>query len=79
MNNMRINTAINDYYKFVLSCREQPYLWRLTTNSEITPFALVFAVFSLHLIKKTDSVFKNKEKLSGKIIENVQTLLLKKN
>lgn len=59
-----------NYFEFINKCRTDNG-FKLTPNSEITPFALCFAIFGYHLIKKNDVLEKNKYIWSKLLRENI--------
>ena len=52
MYNDEILKARESYYDFILKSRINNYEFQITPNSEVTPFALCFALFGLNLIGK---------------------------
>ena len=51
---------ISNYYRFINSCRSNNS-FRLTPLSDISPYALCFAIFGYHLVGKCDILENNKE------------------
>jgi len=45
-----------DYCRFIDSCRTEDERYRLTPRSEPSPYALCFAIFGLHLIRRHDVI-----------------------
>lgn len=57
----------NRYYKFILSNRVSDYEFRLTPESDVTPFALCFALFGLHLLGMLSHTELDVDKCSDKL------------
>ena len=66
-NNIR-SKIISNYLKFINSCRFDNS-FRLTPLSDITPYALCFAIFGYHLIGKRD-VLKNNQECWNKFLRS---------
>jgi hypothetical protein len=60
------------YMKFLLGCRHQESLYSLTPGSDISPFALCFAIFGAHLIGQLDNIFKDRKMVKLKLIHNLK-------
>ena len=49
------------YNHFIDSCYQSGDGYRLSLNSEVTPYALCFAIFGKHLVGQIDSISKEIE------------------
>ena len=68
-----LNTIKDNYKKFIDSCMCNNE-FKLTPNSEVSPYALCFAIFGYHLIKDKDMVDKNKEIWVNYLINNLNSV-----
>lgn len=62
----------SSYKEFMLSCRHDETHFSLTPNTKSSPFALCFAIFGSHLIRKTEEIFINTEKVIVQLKTNLE-------
>jgi len=72
--NNLINNSIRKYSNFLDSFYSENLNFKLTKNSDISPFARCFWIFGMHLIGRGDHLKKNKDKLSRLIINDIRDL-----
>ena len=75
---LQINNLINNAKKFTFSCECKSKDFKLTHNSEASPFAILFAILTLSLLGEDDYLNKNKI-IFDKLIRNNLNSLYKKN
>ncbi len=68
-----INELINKVKKFIFSCEYKRNQFRLTPNSEPSPYALLFAILTLSLLGEEDYLKKHKDIFDKKIRNNLQS------
>ena len=68
---IRLKEIKDDYRSFIESCNVDNE-FKLTTNSEISPYALCFAIFGFQLLKDEKIINKNKEKLIKLLLSNIK-------
>ena len=74
MTEKRINIAQEKMYDFVMLCKTDSEDFRLTPKSDISPYALCFAIFSLHLLKEDTYLKDKKEVLAEKLNANLRAM-----
>lgn len=60
-----------NYFTFIHACAAQDGQFRLTPRSEITPFALCFAIFGLRLIRQQKELNSNAEHFAERLKANL--------
>jgi len=68
---MNFNETKYRYNKFIDSCYEEGQGYRLTLNSEVSPYALCFAIFGKHLIGQSKSIEKNSHLFMDLLLNNI--------
>lgn len=70
----KLDSARNRYREFIDSCRAGPDSYKLTTNSEETPYALCFAIYGLWLLKDVETLRAEREVLSSALNRNIRNM-----
>ena len=70
---IRLKEIKDDYRSFIESCNVENE-FKLTTNSEISPYALCFAIFGYQLLKDKKTINKNKEEWIKLLLSNIKNI-----
>lgn len=65
------NDLCMSYLSFILACRKKETDFSLTPDTDVSPFALCFALFGAHFIGKLDNVFKDKKEVISILKKNL--------
>lgn len=76
INSEKIEKVKSKYKSFIELCQDDEG-YKLTPKSEVSPYALCFAIFGYHLIKDKKKIDENKEKWINQLISNIN--IYKKN
>ena len=68
----KVDNARKHYLRFVRKCQDSVFEWRLTPNSEPSPFALIFGIFCLHLVGETDEILSQRYEIAEQLKKNLQ-------
>ena len=61
------------YHSFLNSCKSENG-FKLTKKSELSPYALCFAIFGYHLLNNKEFIEVNKESWAAEILQNLDYL-----
>jgi hypothetical protein len=76
--NQSVKTACKYYFDFLCACEARNGEYRLTKNSDTTPFAFCFAIFGYHLLKHDKILAEKADAFEEKLRSNLAIYIKKR-